>query len=310
MAYIHKHGERWRAQINKSGLRHTRVFDTKREAQAWALEIEGSLKTHAVGYRTFKQAAQEYIKRVVPQKAGKVWEERRIRTFIEFFGEKPLGQLDSPDMAAWRDSRMSQVSASTVVREANILKHILSVARDEWKWLENDPWRGVKLPQENPPRKSIWTWKPILKVLREGRRRDGKTREVIDAFHIALRTGMRLQEVLAAPANFDPKRQVVTVKTKTAKHGEDIPVGRIAAKLLQRPAFVVSPNEASVLFRKLTKQLLIDGLTFHDARASALTYLAKKVPVEVLAKISRHKDLSLLVNVYYRETPEEIARRI
>jgi hypothetical protein len=310
MAYIHKHGDRWRVQINKQGLRKTKVFDTKREAQAWALEMEVTAKERATGWRTFADAAKEYARTKSQAKAGKPWELRRIDGFVSHFGLKPLGELDSPDMARWRDSRLQSVSASTVVREANLLKHILSTARDEWRWMDNDPWRGVKLPQENPARHQRWTWPLILRVLKEGRRRDGKTKEVIDAFHIALRTGMRLQEVLAAPEGYDPKRQVVRVKTKTAPKGEDIPVGRIAAKLIQRPPFLVQPNEASVLFRKLTKSLLIDGLTFHDARASSLTLLAKKVDVMVLARISRHKDIGLLHRVYYRTTAEDIAKRL
>ena len=310
MAYIHKHGDRWRVQINKQGLRKTKVFDTKREAQAWALEMEVTAKERATGWRTFEEAAKEYARTKAQAKAGKQWELRRIEGFVSHFGLKPLGELDSPDMARWRDNRLQTVTASTVVREANLLKHILSTARNEWKWMDNDPWRGVKLPSENPPREAVWRWPQIKQVLRAGQRAGGKTQEVTEAFHIALRTAMRLQEVLSAPQNFDAKRRVVRVKTKTAPKGEDIPIGRIAAKLLTRPPFLVQPNEASVLFRKLTKSLMIDGLTFHDSRATALTLLAKKVDVMILAKISRHKDISLLHRVYYRSSAEEVAQRI
>lgn len=310
MAYIHKHGDRWRVQINKQGLRKTKVFDTKREAQAWALEMEVTAKERATGWRTFADAAKEYARTKAQAKAGKQWEMRRIEGFVSHFGLKPLGELDSPDMARWRDTRLQSVSASTVVREANLLKHILSTARNEWKWMDNDPWRGVKLPKENPPRHQRWTWQLIKRVLRAGQRSGGKTAEVADAFHIALRTAMRLQEVLAAPENFDPKRRVVRVKTKTAPKGEDIPIGRIAAKLLDRPPFRVDPNEASTLFRKLTKSQMIDGLTFHDSRATALTLLSKKVDVMTLARVSRHKDIGLLHRVYYRATADEIAAKL
>ena len=47
-----------------------------------------------------------------------------------------------------------------------------------------------------------------------------------------------------------------------------------------------------------------------DTRGTALTHLSKKVDVLTLAKISRHKDLSLLLNVYFRETADQIAARI
>lgn len=308
--YVRKYRDKWRCEVMRHGERFSKVFDTKREAQAWGHEIEGKSDARAKGFRTFTEAADRYEREVVPKKAGAPWERRRIATFVSFFGDRQLGDLDAPDMSAWRDERLKTVSASTVVREANLLKHIFAVARDEWRWMDNNPWRGVKLPSENPPRKAKWTWLLIRKVMREKKRRDGKTAEVIDAFYIALHTGMRLQEVLAAPQNFDAKRSVVNVKTKMAKHGEDIPIGKDAAKLLMRPPFTVGPNEASTLFRKLTKSLRINGLTFHDTRATALTWLAKTVPVEKLAKISRHKDISLLVNTYYRETAEDIARQI
>ena len=54
----------------------------------------------------------------------------------------------------------------------------------------------------------------------------------------------------------------------------------------------------------------MDGLTFHDSRATALTLLSRKVDVMTLARISRHNDLTLLQRVYYRESAEEIAARL
>lgn len=177
--------------------------------------------------------------------------------------------------------------------------------RNEWRWMENEPFRGVKMPKENQPRQTVWSWQLIKRVLRA--ERTGKTREAQGAFHIALRTAMRLSEVLQAPENFDGR--VVRIKTKTEATAQ-IPIGRIGAKLLKREPFIVDANEASVLFSKLCRELLIDGLTFHDTRGTALTHLSKKVDVLTLAKISRHKDLSLLLNVYCRETADQIAARI
>lgn len=310
MAHIHEHNGRWRVQINKQGLRKTKVFDTKREARAWALEMEVTAKERATGWRTFEEAAKEYIDRVASKKEGRTWEVRRVLSFVSYFGRTKLGDLDSPDIARWRDDRLKSVSASTVVREANILKHLFSTARNEWRWMDNDPWRGVKLPKESEPRSARWSWQLIKRVIRAGQRSGGKTREVVEAFHIALRTGMRLQEVLSAPDNFDPRRKVVTVKTKTAPRGEEIPVGRIAAKLLSRDSFLVKPNEASTLFAKLTKNLMIDGLTFHDSRGTALTLLSKKVNIFTLARISRHKNINLLFSTYYRATTDEIAAKL
>ena len=46
---------------------------------------------------------------------------------------------------------------------------------------------------------------------------------------------------------------------------------------------------------------------FHDTRREALTRLSKKVDVMTLAKISGHKDISILQNVYYAPDMAEVA---
>jgi integrase len=67
---------------------------------------------------------------------------------------------------------------------------------------------------------------------------------------------------------------------------------------------------ADALFRKYRDQLLIEGLTFRDTRATALTLLSRRVDVLTLAAVSGHLDLRTLREVYYRERPEDIAARI
>lgn len=310
MAYIRKLANGWRAEVQKAGTRASKVLATKREAQAWALEQEAKAGALQTGWRTFADAAARYEREVSARKRGAVWERRRLGAMVDHFGTTPLGNLDAPDMARWRDDRLRTVTTATVQREANLLKHLLHTARDEWRWINHDPFRGVKLPAEGAPRHQRWRWQQIRHVLRAGQQAGPKTREAVAAFHIALRTGMRLQEVLAAPAGFDAARRVVTLASTKTTGRVQVPVGRVAARLLARAPFTVGANEASTLFAKLCRQLLISDLTFHDSRATALTLLAKRVDVLTLAKISRHKNLSLLMNTYYRESAEEIAARL
>ena len=309
MAYIRKYKDKWRAEVERNGIRSSKVHDTKREAQAWALEQEATAKrARAGGNKSFGDAVDKYIESVSSKKDGEVWEVRRLNVMREFFGHAAgLADIDTPQIAEWRDARLKQVTASTVVREANLLRNLFNLARKEWKWMDHAPFDGVKLPKENPARHQVWGWRLIKRVLRADR--IGKTAEMQAAFHIALRTGMRLAEVLQAPEHFDAVRRVVVIKTKTEARAQ-IPIGRIASKLLIRPAFVVGPNEGSTLFSKLCKELLIEGLTFHDTRGTALTHLSRKVDVMVLSRISRHKDLKILMAHYYRATPESIAARI
>jgi integrase len=315
MAYFQKLASgKWQAQLQRNGVRTSKAFDTKREAQQWAMEQEAQAKRLKSSYgMSFADAVDKYLKDVSSKKDGAVWEVRRLNALLEMpvFKDLALADVDAPHIAEWRDERLKKVSGSTVVREANLLRNMLNVARLEWKKLPHNPFEGVKMPAENSPRKTVWPWQLIKRVLRA--RREGKTAEVQDAFHIALRTGMRLGEVLAAPENFDTKRNVVTLEMVVGARktgSREVPIGRIGARLLARDPFTVGANEASVLFSRLCGELLIEGLTFHDTRATALTHLAKKVDVMTLAKISGHKDLSLLMNVYYRPDAANIAKRI
>lgn len=311
MAYFQQlPSKKWQAQVQRNGKRVSKTFGSKREAQTWATEQEAqALRENRPEAHTFGDAVDKYKLEVSANKDGKRWENARLEVMRQHFGhDTPLVEIAQPQIAAWRDARLKEVSGSTVVREANLLRHMLQLARLEWHWIEGKPWEGVKMPAENQPRQAIWGWRDIRRVIRA--ERSGKTAEMQRAFHLALRTGMRLAEVLQAPELYDPATRLVVMKTKTEAVAR-IPIGRIADRmLLSMPPFTVGANEGSVLFSKLCRELCITGLTFHDARATALTHLAKKVPVEVLAKISRHKNVSLLVNVYYRPKPSDIARLI
>ena len=137
--------------------------------------------------------------------------------------------------------------------------------------------------------------------------------EVTQAFHIALRTGMRLKEAMMAPAHFDRSRRVIDLpSTKTAAKGELVPLTKQGYRIMctMPPAFEVDPFRASMLFCHLCNKLLIADLQFRDARATALTLMARRMDVMTLARISRHKDLRLLISTYYRESAEAISLRL
>jgi integrase len=300
----------WRVQIQKDGQRVSKVFRTKREATQWVLAQEA--KKTPLRSNTLRQAIERYLESVTPQKRNaEEWERRRLESFAAYFGDHtPLSDIDSDALAKWRDAMAKKVSGSTINRYSNLYRNLFRTAWKEWKWIDSTPWDSVKLPKENLPRDQIWRWQQIRRILREGQFRGGKTLEVTQAFHIALRTAMRLQESLGYA--FDARRMIAIVPpSKTNAKPEEIPLTRQAVRLLSRmPKFTVGPNEASVLFSELCRQLMIEGLQFRDSRATALTLLAKRVDVLVLSRISRHRDLDMLSRVYFRSTAEELSKRL
>jgi len=337
VAYIRKRNGRWKAEVARKGVRTSRVFDTKAEATAWAAKEETDILDEKRGKyprKTFGEAIAEYLQKVTPSKPSAVNEERRFNAMVRDFPalmRVQLSALTTADMAKWRDARLKPqdgsrpVTPGTLQREINSIRHLFTIARDEWKWMGESPFKGFQMPGENPPRKRRISNSEIRRVVRKLGYRTGqvrtKSQEVATAFLIGLRTAMRSGEILQLGddcVDFD-KRVATLGKHKTFHHTlepREVPLTRAAVRLMKvlrgrgSDWFTVSDSSRDALFRKACGQALIVDLNFHDSRAEALTRLARKVDVMTLARISGHKDLGMLLKVYYRESAEDIAKRL
>ena len=102
-------------------------------------------------------------------------------------------------------------------------------------------------------------------------------------------------------------------------HSRTVPLSVKAIAILQHLTTVKTESDLRVFqmearqldhnFRKLKKMEGLENanLHFHDTRRERL---AEKVDVMVLAKISGHRDLSILQNTYYAPDMAEIAHRL
>jgi integrase len=322
MPFVRAYGQgKFRCEIQKLGVRESKVFDTKAEARKWGYQREEEIAAEKTGRGvTFSQVAGRYLREVSVKKKDAVeWETRRMGYFMEFFGEgTPILNITRKHIAKWRDHRLETVTGSTVNREANLLSNLFRKARLDWEYMTGNPMEGIDWPDEEDPREVIWHWRQIRRVLQYCQTSQGiKTQQAGIAFHIALRTAMRQKEVLLAH-----RRGMVAVidDSKTTKKGKEltIPLTHQGRRVMDRYAgtpWVVEANELSVLFHKAAlacgvRQPKVDGPTFHDARATALTHMARKMPVEQLQRISRHRDINVLTRTYYRITNEQIAARL
>lgn len=328
MAYIRRQGKKWRVEIERNGVRRSATFNTKAEATLWAGKVEAEIlavKRGAFPQKTFADAMRRYADEVSPTKKGQRYELLRLALIEREFpwlSEKIISDITPADMSRWRDERLSQVSPGSVQRELNLLGSVFTVARKEWGWCGDSPISSIKRPGNNPPRDRRITPSEVKRICRQLGYVTGsiqnKQQEVALAFLISLRTAMRAGEVLSLNAErVNLKDRVLTVPHKTQHitgKERQIPITKKAARLIGVLAdhgyFSVSSSTLDALFRRARDVQGIKNLHFHDARAEALTRLSRKVDVMTLAKISGHRDLSILQNTYYRETAADIAARI
>ena len=74
--------------------------------------------------------------------------------------------------------------------------------------------------------------------------------------------------------------------------------------------FDVSTASLDALFRKAKMRANIEDLHFHDTRREALTRLSKIFDVMELARISGHRDLRILQNVYYAPSVRDLSAKL
>jgi len=339
MATLQKRKNSWRAQVRRKGEALSATFDTRAEAEAWAITTEASIlsggrnestvpySVAAVTGKPAKDVFTRYANEVSPGKRGGRWEEIRIKMIIRQsrLFERPITAITGPDMADWRDKRLRKVSPSTVNRELCLISSMFSHAMKEWRvGLTFNPCAVISKPRKPRPRTQRVSMSERQAII-EKLGWDGTSAPVTSAqwvafaFYLALETAMRKGEILSlrwADIDFEARSAHLDI----TKNGDerDVPLSRAAIALLRLPQ--VRKSAASVvpiqsghfdkLFREAKRAASLSHIHFHDSRREAATTMAPKLSnVLQLAAITGYKSLSML-QVYYKPKPADLADRL
>lgn len=338
-----KHGSVWRIQVNKSGVRESGSFATRREAQDWAAKTEALALAAKQGKAppgaTFGQLLDKYAKEVSSKKKGELWESNKIthlqRQHPALCATK-VEALCTRDFALWRDARLKEVTDSSVSREWTLLSRALTIAQTEWHWLDANPMKGLQRPEDAAPRDRLPSADELQALLerlgyKPAQAPKTKTQRVAWAMLWAIETAMRAKEICTLKwDNVDVTQRIAVLPviregkfagkadTKTDAPRQ-VPLSLRALEIIEvlrscRSAgtelvMELGSSTLDTLFRRARDALKIEDLHFHDLRAESLTRWSKKVDIMALAKISGHKDINELMT-YYRETASQIAERM
>jgi integrase len=328
MANFEKRQKGWRVRVRKNGQGHSATFPNKVQAQEWAAQIEADIIAGKLGKspdKTFSDLIDRYINEVTITKRGARPEKLRLeRLKRDKIAQIKLADLTPDVFADWRDRRMKEVGNASVIREFTTMSHACTVAVKEWRWLRENPLSYVRRPPDNPPRQRLITQDEINRILLVcGKDYSTKMGRVGAAFEFAIETAMRAGEICDLKwenvfANHVHVRQFNDVGKLATKTGtsRDVPLSKKAVEILGHLkcvpdnnmfCFGLTPSVLDTLFRRARDRALVTGITFHDSRGLALTRLSKKLDLLALARISGHRDLSLLQRVYYRMPVADLA---
>ena len=320
MATIRKRGESWRVEIAKKGIRKSATFSTKTEATKWALFIESQIDAgeySSVPKMTFAELIDKYVEEVIPSKGGARSEALRLNRIAKTpLGAVLLEELSKADFEKWQEKRLTEVSVLSVLRERVSLSAVVTQAI-KWEYLKNNLLSLVEKPKEPPPRTRRYSQEEIDRLLFVSGFDFEKPSETMisrvgASVLFAIETAMRAGEICNLKwedVNFE-KSTAFLPKTKNG-FARTIPLSSMAVKILKHlesvknegnpTVFQIKSGSHDVIFRKMKELagLADEDLHFHDTRREALSRLAKKVDVMTLAKISGHRDIKILLNIYY-----------
>ncbi len=326
MASFRKYANGWRAEIFKKGIRESATFPTKREAQEWAGKRESEIASMRAGQVirwTLAEVLDKYIQDVSPTKSSGDKEILRLRVMQrDEIAEMVMQDIGPADLAAWRDRRLKCVKPASVLREIGSLRAVWKQAKKgEWGYVDHDPWPDVTKPSASPPRETVFEDGQAELIVQAlgytGGTPQTKRQEAAVALLLSLETAMRAGEIIGMrwPDVMLEKRLVRLPKTKNGD-ARDVPLSKKAVALIEHMkgldperVFTLSSALLDNYYRQGRDLAGIVGPTFHDARATALTRLSKKLDILELAKMVGHRDPRSLM-IYYRQSATEIAAKL
>ena len=232
--------------------------------------------------------------------------------------DKSIYDFKPSDIVEWRNNRKKEVKVATLRNEHAIYSAIFTYAMKELFLIESNVWHTVTMPSKEKSRNQRITpeqQEMLLKSLDwSGATTPEKSNHYVAwAFLFALETAMRQGEILAM-RRADLRDGFVHLPMTKNGESRNVPLSKEAKRLLS--LLPVDKDELVPIDKvvccaswvRAKKRVNLPEINFHDSRHEAITRMVKvrKLPVEVLAKITGHKTIGILINTYYNPDAQDL----
>jgi integrase len=316
-------GIRYRAQIRLKGHPiQTATFVRKTDANRWIADTESAIregryfKTTESRRHTLEEALDRYIRDELPQKP-KSYDKQlmQLEWWKAELGAYLLADITPALISEKRDYllqgktyRGTKRSEATVNRYLAALSHALTIAVNEWEWLDDSPMRKVRKLKESRGRVRFLSEderKLLLSACKD--RNDSNLYTIVV---LALSTGARKGEILNLRwKDVSFSRKVITFEETKNDERRSVPLVGHAYELVNEMATVrridtdyLFPStggskslDIRYAFEAAVKQAGLPDFRFHDLRHSAASYLAMNgASLAEIAEILGHKTLQMV----------------
>lgn len=326
MASYRKRGDKWQAQIRRTGQPPlSKSFNSKADAQRWARHMEAKLDTAALphDYRRLEQTSlsdilDRYRDEIVPSKRSGEIEAIIINAFLRHpIAATRLSCLTPKAFAEYRDVRLRKIRPASLLRELGIIQHALDIARKEWGFpLAENPVKGIRKPKVGPARDRRIPDGEIDKLLDAAKL--SRNPHLVPAIELAVETGMRRGELLAMQwRDVDLEGHLLFIPQTKNGHSRRIPLSPRAVNILRGQhdkgldsPLPISTESLKKAWQRVLKRSGQTDLRFHDLRHEAVSrFFELGLSMPEVGLISGHRDPRMLFR-YTHLRAENLVERL
>jgi len=161
MATVRRHRGKWQARVRLKGAKPVScTFHRKADAERWGVETEARLQRGQLPcglahlrQTTLRQMLERYRDTVTVRKRGCFNETILVNVLLrQPFADESLASLSPQHFIDYRTERVRSVKPATVNHELTVLKHLFTVARDEWGLSVENPFARIRPVRADLPR--------------------------------------------------------------------------------------------------------------------------------------------------------------
>lgn len=322
-----RRGDAYRIEIMIDGKRQSATRDTVRECEQWAAS---KMLEHKAGIQAdidnrspmllheLMTVHYERIRRSTKGARHDLSMMRMLTRDYAWLTNLRVADIDAQMLTKYRDARLRHVAPSTVRRDFSYLSSVIGYAVTDLFIIPHNPCHDVNKPRESKPRRRRITMSEQSAILAACGFELGQTPQ--DSYQWAgwvfvwaLESAMRRGEIMSMTWQ-NVHDRYVHLETSKSGDARDVPISPAMRALLDSVADdkgnVVAAHIDGIdtAFGRALVKTGIKDLQFRDTRHEAISRLVntKRLPVEMLAKITGHKKLETLLNVYYNPTADEL----
>jgi integrase len=251
---------------------------------------------------SFKDLGTRYLKYQKPRLSERAYERANgiVEGHLTPYFKSPVREIRKTQIVDYMSARYNEVTAGTVLKEFNVLKHMLKLAA-EWGIIAISPAIDLRPSKRVAPGRIRY-----LKPAELGLLLNASPEWLRPIILLAVSTGMRRGEILSVRwLDVDLKHGCIILPQTKNGDGRVVYLNKLARTVFSamkrgQPTEILfpvtTPENVSVAFKRLCDDVKLDDFHFHDLRHTAASWLRMQgADIHSVATLLGHKDLRMAI---------------